>query len=80
VDPQLGHEVQDLDLRCDGRILDGRGLEPVAERLVVELDGLEGSVVEGIARGVAVVDQVLLAHWTSRLRKGSAFRMMPRKR
>src|SRR5690606_26531339 len=62
VDAQLAHEVQDLDLSLDRRVRDGRALEPVTERLVVELDGAEPTVVDRVARTVPVVDQVLLLH------------------
>ncbi len=60
VDPEPVHEMEDLDLLLDGGIGDRGRLEPVAERLVVELDGLGG--LDEVARLVVpVVDQVFAA-------------------
>jgi len=60
VDPQFVHEMEDLDLLSDGGIEDGRGLEAVPERLVVELDGVDGAR-KVPRRSVPVVDQLLFS-------------------
>ena len=70
LDPEFGHEVQDPDLVLDRRVLDRGGLQPVAQRLVVQLDRTQFGK-SGEARcGVPVVDEVLLVHVRPRLGGG----------
>jgi hypothetical protein len=56
VDAELVHEMEEADLLLEARILHGRALEPVPERLVVELDRGAGLAVGA----VPVVDQVVV--------------------
>ena len=61
VDAEVHHEVEEFDLLLDRRILDGRILEAVAQRLVVQFD--PGSrVVVAPRKRVPVVYQFVLAH------------------
>jgi hypothetical protein len=62
VDAQAIHEVQKPDLVLDGRIHHRRILETVAQRLVVQLHPAHAGPVEGRARQVPIVDQLLLVH------------------
>src|SRR5207237_10366933 len=64
VDAELVHQPEQADLDLEGRVADGWALEPVAQRLVVELDG---SVVRARdpAVTIPVVDErVEVAHRT----------------
>src|SRR5207237_4443737 len=58
-DAELVEQVQDLDLRLDGRIDGGRTLDAVAQGLVQHLRLRELSQ---LRRAVPVVEEVLLAH------------------
>ncbi len=57
VDADGVHEVQDADFLLDRRIGDGRRLQPVAQRLVVELDLFRGRPRRLLAGHVPVVDE-----------------------
>jgi hypothetical protein len=54
--------VEEVDLVFDGRIGDGRRLQAVAQRLVVELHAAPGGIVERAVLRVPVEDQVALLH------------------
>jgi hypothetical protein len=68
VDAEFRDQVQDLDLLTDARVRDGWALQPVAERLIIEFDRLQATIIDGIVRRVPVVDKILLLHGTSRYR------------
>ena len=60
---ELIHEVEERDLVLDLRIHDRRVLEPVPERLVVELDPGQGTPIErALTLPVPIVDDVELVH------------------
>jgi hypothetical protein len=61
MNPEIVHEVKDLELLLDGRRGDGRTLEAVPERFVVEFDGF-GWIEETCVRQVPVVDEIPVFH------------------
>src|SRR5262249_61142196 len=58
VQPELIHQVKQPDLVLDRRARDRRALEPVAQRFIVEIDGLRGT--RWILGRVPVVDELVL--------------------
>src|SRR5207302_9456532 len=58
-DPELVEQVQDFDLRLEGRIDGGRALDAVAEGLVQHLRARQ---LPQVRRAVPVVEELLLAH------------------
>src|SRR6185295_16532551 len=66
VDPELVHQVEDGELVLDRRTANRRRLEPVAQRLVVELDP-ERRLLPALAGVVPVVDEVAFFHGARRV-------------
>src|SRR6266581_1772515 len=58
VDPQVFHQVQNLDLLLDGRVEHGGRLKPVAQRLIIE-HGTPLELELRAVKAVPVVDEVV---------------------
>src|SRR5690606_2900855 len=63
VDPELRHQMQDLQLLLDRRILHRRGLQPVPQRLVIQLDSRCGIITQ--FHRIPVIDKFRFLHLSS---------------
>ena len=62
VDPDLVHEMENADLLFERRIGDRRGLQTVAEGLVVEFDATLRVAMRLLIVDIPVVNQIVFVH------------------
>ena len=67
LDAEVIHQMQDFNFVADGRIVNRRGLQPVAERLVIQVDRFAGEAAGTTGRIPVVNERVPVRYYLALL-------------